>query len=114
MDPFHLPETKRELIFNVNSCVCIMRQLFMVVEFQFFRRQANRFMELHPGLFPALIPSHFGARADEKLHFHLFKFPHTERELTRNDLISKSFSYLRNPERNLHPSAFLHIKEIDK
>ena len=49
------------------------------------------------------------AGANEKLHFHLFKFPHTKNKLPCNNFISKSFTGLCYAKWDFHPAGFLHI-----
>src|SRR6266511_6006549 len=71
-------------------------------------------MPFHSCLFPVFIPFFLSARANKELHFHLFKFAHTEYKLTRNNFITKGLTCLSNPKRNFHSCCFLHIKEIHK
>src|SRR3978361_1013492 len=91
-----------------------MRQFNVIVKTQFFGRNTHAFVPFFASIFPVTVPFHLRAWANKKLHFHLFKFPHAENELTGNNLVTESLSCLRNAERNFHPAAFLHIQEIYK
>src|SRR5688572_31868358 len=71
-------------------------------------------MPFHSFRFPVFVPLFLCTRTNKELHFHLFKFPHTENELPCDDLITKCFSYLCNTKRNFHPSCFLHIQKVYK
>src|SRR5690554_6695414 len=68
----------------------------------------------HSFFLPRFVPLEFASRFYEILHFHLFKFAHTEYKLTCNDFISKCFSGLSNSKRNFHSTGFLDIKEVYK
>ena len=71
-------------------------------------------MPVQTGFFPFLEPFEFGTGADEKLHFHLLEFTHTENKLPGNNFVAESFSCLCNPERDFHPAGFLYVQVIYK
>ena len=114
MDTFYFFKSKRKFKFNIASFFCIVCQLHVVMVTVFVCTQSQRKMPLQTGFFPEFIPETFCARANKELHFHLFKFTHTEDKLTGNYLISKGFTSLGNPKRNLHPCSLLHIQEVYK
>ena len=71
-------------------------------------------MPFHARFFPMLVPFFLGAGLNEKLHFHLLKFPHSKDELSSYDFISKCFSNLCDTEWQFLTRRFLHIQEVDK
>src|SRR5678816_2244876 len=114
MNAFHFLKTNRKIIFYVAGCISIMCKFNMIVKTIFFPRNAKAQVPPHSFFFPELIPFLLCAGPDKELHFHLFKFSHSENELPGNDLITKCFSNLSDTKRYLHPACFLNIQEIHK
>ena len=114
VDAFHLFEAKRKLEFDVHGRIRIVGQLFMGVLAQLGCRGSQGQMPSHSGGSPLFVPLQLGARAYEKLHFHLFKLPHTEDKLPCDDLVAEGFADLGNAKRHLHAGGLLHIQEVDK
>src|SRR5574344_749628 len=86
----------------------------MIMETVVFCTKSKSLMPFHTCFPPLFKPIHFRTGLYEELHFHLFEFAHTENELTGNDLITESLTYLSNTERYLHTTGFLNIQVIDK
>ena len=86
----------------------------MLMETIVFISKAKCFMPFHSCLFPFLEPVEFRSRSHKKLHFHLFKFTHSENKLSCNNFVTKSFPNLCNSERDFHASGFLHVKVVHK
>ena len=114
MNTFYLFETKRHFKLNIGSCICIVSQLLMVMVTIFCIAQAHCLMPFQASLFPFLEPIHLFARANKKLHFHLFELAHTEDELTSNDFITERFTDLSNTERHFHTTSLLYIQEVNE
>src|SRR4030042_2915467 len=114
MYPFNFLKAKREFIFYIRCGICIMRKLGVVVEPVIIIAESECPEPFYPYIFPVAEPFHLGTRLNKILHFHLFKFPHPEDELTCDYLIAECFAYLGNAERHLHPACFLYIKEVYK
>src|SRR5574337_516230 len=68
----------------------------------------------HPSFFPVIIPFHLCSWFNKKLHFHLFKFTHSENKLPGNNFVAKCFPCLCNAEGYFHTTGFLHIQKIYK
>src|SRR5690606_8574685 len=100
MNTFHFTETKRKIIFNIQSCIGIMCKFYMIVETVFGRISSQRKVPVQAFFFPVFVPLHLYTRTYKILHFHLFKLAHTENKLSCNDLVTESFTDLCNPERN--------------
>ena len=114
VNSFHLLKSDGKLVFNITGSFGIMGQFHMIMETVFFFWYTQVKMPLHSLGFPVFVPFVFSAGAYKKLHLHLLKFAHPENKLSRNNLITKCFSYLGNSERNLHPSGFLNVQEVYK
>ena len=112
MNTFYFLETDREFIFNITSFLRIMRQLHVIMITILIGRHTQTEMPLQTRFFPILIPLTFCARAYEELHFHLLKLTHTENELTGNNLVTESLTYLCNTKWHFHTRRFLHIQKI--
>src|ERR1700755_1767279 len=103
MDPLHLFEAKREIIFDITGSIGIMRQLYVIMKTISFGGDAQTPMPFHSRLLPVLIPFFLGAGADKELHLHLFELPHPEDKLTGDDLVAEGLADLSDPKGNLHP-----------
>src|SRR5688572_4545050 len=114
VNAFQFLESHREIELDITRRVCVMRKIKMIVVTIVLSSKTQCLMPPHSFFFPELVPFHFFAGFDEELHLHLFKFPHTEDELSCDDLIPECFTYLGDSKRYLHPSCFLHIKKVDK
>ena len=114
MDAFHFLEAKWKFKFDVHGGVGVVGQLFMRVLAEFVSRCTQGQMPSHSGGSPLFVPFQFGARAHEKLHFHLFKLPHTEDKLTGHNLVTEGFADLGDAKRHLHSSGLLDVQEVDK
>ena len=114
MHPFELFEAHGEVEFDVGCCVGVVRQLDVIVEPVHAFAKPQGFVPFEAGLLPVFVPLFLGAGLDEKLHFHLFKFPHAENKLPGDDFISEGLSNLRNAKRQLHTAAFLDVEVIDE
>ena len=114
MNSFHFPETKGEMKFNIAGCISIVGQFIMIVETVFFISHSKSRVPAKSFFFPIIIPLYFFSRLNKELHFHLFKFTHSENELPGNYFIPKCFSGLRNSKRNFHSTGFLNIQKINK
>ena len=114
VNAFYFFEAKRKFVFDVHGCVGVVGQLFMWVLAEFVSRCTQGQVPSHSGGSPLFVPFQLGARAHEKLHFHLFKLPHTEDKLTCYDLVTEGFANLSDAKRNLHAGGLLHVQEIDK
>src|SRR5574343_694208 len=112
MNTFHFFEADREIVFDIAGSFSIMRQFHVIVETITVGADTQTEVQFHAGFFPILIPLAFCAGTNKELHFHLFKFTHTENELTGYDLISESLSDLCNTEWHFHATGFLHIPEL--
>ena len=111
---FDFFETKWKFKLNITSFFGIMCQFYMVVVAVFCGRYAEADVPFQPCFFPMLIPGSFGAWANEKLHFHLFKLSHSKNELAGHNFVAKCFAGLCYAKRNFHSCGLLHIQEIDK
>ena len=65
-------------------------------------------------IFPIIKPLKVRIRLTEKFQFHLFKFPGTEREIPRRNLVTEAFADLGDAERDLFSRGALDICKIDK
>ena len=99
---------------NVGCSICIVRQLLVVVVAIVLVTHSKSLVPRQTVLLPIVEPFHFRARLAEELHFHLFKFAHTEHELAGYYLVAESLSNLCNTERQLHATSLLNIQEINK
>src|SRR5690606_1544753 len=77
-----------------------------------FFTKPQRQMPFQASLFPILIPLHLLPWFYEELHFHLFKLPHTENELTCYYLVAESLPRLSYLKRDFHSSCFLNIQKV--
>src|SRR5579872_2119378 len=50
----------------------------------------------------------------EEFHFHLLELARSKREIARRNFVAKTFSRLRDAERDFHASRIEHILEIDE
>ena len=66
----------------------------------------------HSCIFPIFIGFHFCTWSNKELHFHLFKFSHTEYKLTRYYFIAKRLAYLSYTKRYFHSSSIYDIFKI--
>ncbi len=72
------------------------------------------FMPIQPFRQPFIIIFLIRSGFHKILHFHLFKFPHSEYKLPGNHLIAKSFSDLCDTKRNFLAGSIHHILKIHK
>src|ERR1035437_1196748 len=114
MNSLHFLKPKWKAVFNINCSIGIMRQFIVFVEPVVLTAKTQSLMPVHAGSSPFLKPFRIRTRTNKELHFHLFKFTHTENKLTGNNLVTESFTDLGNPEWNLHTASFLYIQVIDK
>ena len=114
MNAFHFLEAKRKFKLDVHGGIGVVGQLFMRVLAEFVSRCTQGQVPSHSGGSPLFVPFQFGARTHEKLHFHLFKLPHTEDKLTCYNLVTEGFPDLSDAKRYLHAGGLLHIEEVDK
>src|SRR6202035_2532183 len=114
MNAFHFFKSDRERIFYVAGSVGIMGEFYMVMKTEFVWRYSQAQVPFHPGFFPVFIPFFLSARANEKLHLHLFELPHTEDKLTGDNLVPECFARLGYPKWNFQSACFLHVQEIHK
>src|SRR5690625_4178640 len=114
MNSLQFFKTKREVKFDVCSGIGIVRKLFMIAEAVILLTHAQGEVPFQSLFFPVFIPFDFFSGPDKELHFHLFKFPHSEDKLAGHYFISKSFSYLCNSKRDPQAAASLNIQEIHK
>ena len=73
---------------------------------QLFGVESDVVMELQTLFTPVLEPLLPLAGVTEELHFRLFEFSRSEREISRVDLVSKRLAHLRDPERDLLACRF--------
>ena len=114
MYSFHFFKTERHFEFDIGSGIGVMCQFVVVMETIFVISESQGLMPFETRFFPFGEPLEFFARTNEKLHFHLFEFPHAENELARHDFVTECFSYLCDSKRDAHTSGLLHIQIVHK
>ena len=112
VDALELFEAHREVEFDVASGIGVVGQFHVVVEPVVLLAEAKGFVPIDSGVFPVVVPRLLRARLDEELHLHLLEFTHAENELARDDLVAEGLANLRNPKRQLHPPALLHVQVV--
>ena len=112
MYTFYFFETKRHKEFDICSGISVVSQLIMVVETIMIITETKCFMPFQTHFFPFWEPLQFCTRFYKELHLHLFKFTHTENELTGHNLITESLTNLCNTKRYFHTPGFLYIEVV--
>ena len=112
VDAFHLLETEGHLELDVGGGVGVVRQLVVVVEAIVFSPESQCLMPRHAPLLPCFEPVELRAGLHEELHLHLLEFAHAENELPRHDFVAERLSDLRDAERQLHATCFLHVQVV--
>src|SRR6185437_8397527 len=96
MDTFQFFKSKRKFKFDINCCIGIMCKLYMIMKPEFLCRNTQAFMPFHSFCFPIVVPFHFCSGLHKELHFHLFKFTHSENKLACYNFIAECFASLCN------------------
>ena len=114
MDTFDFLESEREVKFDVVGCIGIVSQLVVLVPTVLVVAHTESLVPFQSFFAPFLEPLEFGTWLYEILHFHLLELAHTENELTGNNLVAESLTYLCDTKRNLHTTGLLHIEVVDE
>ena len=114
VDTLNFLETERHVEFDVCGSIGIVSQFVVVVETIVLSTEAQSQMPSHTGLLPLREPLQFGTGLHEVLHLHLLELTHAEDELTGNDFVTESLTYLCDTEGQLHATRFLHVQVVDK
>src|SRR5215469_14599023 len=102
MNALNLLKSERKFILYIGCGVGVVRKFSVVVKPVIFSTKAKRLMPFQAYLFPFFKPVEFCTGLNKKLHFHLFKFAHSENKLSRNYFVSKRLAYLSNSKRHFH------------
>jgi len=94
---------RREIKFNINRGISIMRQLYMIVK-RYLAVSVPGPGAIAGGFLSIFCTLHLGAGAYKKLHFHLLKLTHTNNELAGNNFVTESLPNLGYTKRNFHPA----------
>ena len=86
----------------------------MVTQTEIFGLDVERVEPVTAEASPVIEPFQIGAGLAEEFQFHLFKFTHTEYEITGSNFISERLAYLSNAERYFFTACSLDIGEVDK
>ena len=115
MDPFQFAPAEGELIFDIDSCFCIMCQLVMIVELKnIIGELQNIFVEAAAFCLPEVVPFHGFFIGNEKFHFHLSEFAGTECKHSGSDFVTECLPDLCDPEGKLFAGGDSDLMEIDE
>ena len=86
----------------------------MVTQTEVFFFDVERIKEVTTEASPVLKPFKISAGLAEEFKLHLFKFTHTENEVTGSNFVTEALADLCNAERNLLAACSLNVREVYK